>query len=203
MLVVVGGHSRNIGKTSVAAGLIRSLRDLHWAAVKITQYGHGVCAHEGNACGCEAELDHPFALTEEYAPGNADSERFLAAGAERSFWLRTRSGELSRARTVIDKLLAQNRNVMIESNSVVELVEPDLFLMVLDFACSDFKPSSRRMLHRADALLVVAHGLDEPRWPDIDHGLCSHKIQFCVDPPDYVTPAVAAFVREKLTASAV
>ena len=27
MLVVVGGHSRNIGKTSVAAGLIRRLRD--------------------------------------------------------------------------------------------------------------------------------------------------------------------------------
>ena len=27
MLVVVGGHSRNIGKTSVVAGLIRKLRD--------------------------------------------------------------------------------------------------------------------------------------------------------------------------------
>ena len=27
MLVVVGGHSRNIGKTSVVAGLIRRLRD--------------------------------------------------------------------------------------------------------------------------------------------------------------------------------
>jgi len=203
MLVVVGGHSRNIGKTSVAAGLIRSLRDLHWTAVKITQYGHGVCSHEGEACGCETELDHPFALTEEYAPGNADSERFLAAGAERSFWLRTRTGELSRASAVIHKLLAQNRNVIIESNSVVELVEPDLFLMVLDFACSDFKPSSRRMLPRADALLVARHGFDEPCWPDVDHSLWEGKTRFCIEPPDYVTPAVAAFVREKLTASAV
>ena len=203
MLVVVGGHSRNIGKTSVAAGLIRSLRDMHWTAVKITQYGHGVCAHEGDACGCETELDHPFALTEEYGPGNADSERFLAAGAERSFWLRTRTGELAGATAVIHKLLAQNRNVMIESNSVVELVEPDLFLMVVDFACSDFKLSSRRMLHRADALVVISHGLDEPCWPDIDGRLWKDKLQFCVDPPDYVTPAVAAFVREKLAASAV
>ena len=55
MLVVVGGHSRNIGKTSVVAGLIRKLRDRRWTAVKITQYGHGVCAsHIGAvACGCE------------------------------------------------------------------------------------------------------------------------------------------------------
>ena len=47
MLVVVGGHSRNIGKTSVVAGLIRKLRDRKWTAVKITQYGHGVCSHHG------------------------------------------------------------------------------------------------------------------------------------------------------------
>ena len=44
MLIVVGGHSRNIGKTS------RGRRtDLHAAAMgmdraKITQYGHGVCS---------------------------------------------------------------------------------------------------------------------------------------------------------------
>ena len=52
MLVVVGGHSRNIGKTSVVAGLIRRLRDRKWTAVKITQYGHGVCSNEGKSCGC-------------------------------------------------------------------------------------------------------------------------------------------------------
>jgi len=41
-LVVVGGHSRNVGKTSVVAGLIAALQELDWTAVKITQYGHGV-----------------------------------------------------------------------------------------------------------------------------------------------------------------
>ena len=95
MLVVVGGHSRNIGKTSVAAGLIRHLRDRRWAALKITQYGLGVCSHHGEACGCETEPDHPFALSEEYEPSGTDSGRFLAAGAERSFWLRTPAGQLS------------------------------------------------------------------------------------------------------------
>ena len=84
MLVVVGGHSRNIGKTSVVAGLIRRLRDRKWTAVKITQYGHGVCSNEGKSCECSTEPEHPFAISEEYEPGRTDSGRFLAAGAERS-----------------------------------------------------------------------------------------------------------------------
>jgi hypothetical protein len=201
MLVVVGGHTRNIGKTSVVAGLISRLRDLKWTAVKITQYGHGVCSHEGQQCGCETELEHPYALTEEYAPGDADSERFLAAGAERSFWLRTQIGELPRASGVIRKLVEQNANVIMESNSVVELVEPDVFLMVLDFSCRDFKASSLRMLDRADALVVVKRGLDNPLWSDVDRHLWQNKPQFQVDPPNYVTPAVATFVREKLASA--
>src|ERR1700722_6283324 len=129
MLIVVGGHSRNIGKTSVAAGLIRALPEVRWTAVKITQYGHGVCSNHGKTCGCEADADHPFALSEEYEPSQTDSGRFLGAGAERAFWLRTRAGELSAAAAPLRKLLAQSENVIAESNSVLELVKPDLFLM--------------------------------------------------------------------------
>ena len=131
MLVVVGGHSRNIGKTSVVAGLIRKLRGMHWTAVKITQYGHGVCSNRNEACGCEAEPEHPFALSEEYEPNGTDSGRFLAAGAERSFWLRAPSGELARAAATLHKILDQSGNVIVESNSVMELVQPNVFLMLL------------------------------------------------------------------------
>ena len=58
MLVVVGGHSRNIGKTSVTAGLIRKLRDRQWTALKITQYGNSICAKDAcGQCGCEPGAD--------------------------------------------------------------------------------------------------------------------------------------------------
>jgi hypothetical protein len=194
MLVVVGGHSRNIGKTSVVAGLIRRLRDRKWTAVKITQYGHGVCSNEGKACGCEAEPDHPFALSEEYETGKTDSGRFLAAGAERSFWLRTPSGELSRAAGTVEKILRQSENVIVESNSVVELVRPDVFLMLLDFSCEDFKASSMRFLDRADAFLVVDRGINAPLWADVARGMWDGKPQFLIKPPRYVTAEVADFV---------
>jgi len=201
MLVVVGGHSRNIGKTSVAAGLIRKLRDRRWTAVKITQYGNGGCAHDGGSCGCEASPGEPFALTEEYQPGKSDSGRFLAAGAERSFWLRAPAGELARAAGTIRKILAQSANVMVESNSVVELVQPDVFLMLLDFSCEDFKPSSMRFLDRADAFVVIDRGINVPLWQDIACGMWDGKPQFVVKPPTYVTPALADFVRSKLPAA--
>jgi hypothetical protein len=202
MLVVVGGHSRNIGKTSVVAGLIRKLRYRKWTAVKITQYGHGVCSHVGEACGCETELDHPFAISEEYEPSTTDSGRFLASGAVRSFWLRTPMGGLAEANATLRKILDQNENVIIESNSVLELVQPDLFLMVLDFSCQDFKPSSLRFMDRADAFLVVDRGINGPLWDDVSRGLWDQKPQFLVKPPSYVTTAVCDFVRSRLSPAA-
>ena len=89
-LVVVGGHSRNVGKTSVVAGLIAALPERDWTAVKITQYGHGVCSVNGESCGCAVD-EHTFALTEERdRAGKGDTSRFLAAGARRSLWVRTK-----------------------------------------------------------------------------------------------------------------
>src|SRR5580698_2068550 len=49
-IVVIGGHSRSVGKTSVVAGLIAALPAYHWTALKITQYGHGVCSLNGESC---------------------------------------------------------------------------------------------------------------------------------------------------------
>ena len=199
MLVVVGGHSRNIGKTSLVAGIIRRLRDRRWVAVKITQYGNGVCEHhEGDAkCGCEPESGEPFALSEEYEANQTDTGRFVAAGAERSFWLRAPAGELPRAADTVRKILRQGENVIVESNSVVELVQPDLFLMLLDFSCEDFKPSSLRFLDRADAFVVVDRGINAPLWADVARGMWDTKPQFLVTPPKYASAEVVEFVRSR------
>jgi len=202
MLVVVGGHSRNIGKTSVVAGLIRKLRGHKWTAVKITLYGNGVCAHDGGACGCEPAGGEAYELTEEYQPNETDSGRYLAAGAERSFWLRAPAGELARAAGTIRKMIAGSGNVIVESNSILELVNPDVFLMLLDFSCEDFKPSSLRFMDRADAFVVVDQGINVPLWEEVARGVWDGKPQFLVKPPVYVTAAVAEFVRGKLSGSA-
>ena len=201
MLVAVGGHSRDIGKTSVVAGLICALPEWPWIAMKITQYGHDVCSAEGKTCGCEpANPDHPYALDEEVAPTATDTGRFLAAGAQRSFWLRTAAGRLGQGAPVIEKILRSGANLIVESNSILEFFPPDLYLVVMDFSREDFKPSSLRFLDRADACIIVDSGINVPVWKEVSRGLWDSKPQFVVKPPYYVTAAMASFVRSRLGA---
>ena len=48
-LIVIGGHSRNIGKTSVVCGIISAMPDKCWTAIKITPHPHGETASQGLA----------------------------------------------------------------------------------------------------------------------------------------------------------
>ena len=114
----------------------------NWTAVKVTQHGHG-------------EPDRPYVLDEELEPGDSDSGRYLRAGARRAFWLRTPPGCLGDAIPALRGILAAGAHTLVESNSILEFFDPDLYLVVLDFACKDFKPSTLRYLDRADALVVI------------------------------------------------
>ena len=202
-IVVVGGHSRNIGKTSVVAGLIRALREMRWTAFKVTQFGHGVCTANGEPCDCETD-EHLVAVSEERnADSGTDSSRYLAAGAERSFWVRTRQGNLSAAMTRVRKELQAAElaggNAIIESNSVMRFLRPDLYLTVLDQGTADFKDSARLFLDRADALLLRSSGLAlKPNWDGVSGKLVAGKPEFVIAPPEYMTAELVDFVRERL-----
>jgi hypothetical protein len=79
-LVMIGGHTRNIGKTSVVEGIIRATADLNWTAVKVTQFGHGVCTGHCESCSCADNVDQ-FSITEEIDDiSGSDTARFLSGG---------------------------------------------------------------------------------------------------------------------------
>lgn len=197
-LVIVGGHSRNIGKTSVMAELIRSLPKLGWTAAKITQYGHGICSRDGEPCGCEPS-EHPFELSEEKdARGGGDTSRFLAAGARRSLWARVRQGQLATALPLLLEALTHEEYVIMESNSILGFIQPDVYLFVLDSSRHDFKTSARDFLERADALVPVGSHFDAQTWPDLDAALFQNKPVFPVEAGNYSNPELTEFVRGKL-----
>src|SRR4051812_28402195 len=113
-LIVVGGHSRNVGKTSVVAGLIAALPQFHWTALKVTQYGHNMCSANGEPCDC-ATADHSIAISEERdRSGESDTSRFLVAGADHVYWVRTRTGELAPAMPRIRQIIESTANVILE-----------------------------------------------------------------------------------------
>jgi hypothetical protein len=195
MLVVVGGHSRNIGKTSVVCGIVRGLPEFRWTAVKITQYGHGVCTHAGEPCEC-ADPRHPVALSEERGDDpTTDSGRFLAAGAARAFWLRTPAGRLGEALPRLRSLLEPGTHAIVESNSLLQFLRPDLCLMVMDGAQPDFKLTSRRFLDRADAVVVTSGA--HLSWQDVPSSLFQNKRRFEAFAPSYKSDALVACIRRR------
>jgi hypothetical protein len=161
-VIVVGGHTRSIGKTQLVCDLIRAFPRTNWIAGKITQYGHGVCAQNGENCDCAPD-DHTSALDWELrADTGTDSARFLAAGARRSFWLRTKQGFLAEGLPLLRSALGESTgeasgdlpHLIVESNSLLQFLKPSLYLAVIDPAKEDFKDSARTALDRADALVL-------------------------------------------------
>jgi len=161
-VIVVGGHTRSIGKTQLVCDVISAFPKTNWIAGKITQYGHGVCAQNGNNCDCAPD-EHVCAIEWEAHPqSGTDSARFLAAGAKRSFWLRTKQGFLAEGLPLMRDALRQTLSeagqdsppLILESNSLLQFLKPTLYFAVIAPAREDFKDSARIALDRADALVL-------------------------------------------------
>jgi hypothetical protein len=191
--IVIGGHSRSVGKTSVVAGLIAGLRECDWTAVKITQYGHGVCSANGEACDCATD-DHSWAISEEKdRSGESDTSRFLLAGASRALWVRTEQGRLAEAMPALRRRIEAARNVIVESNSVLKFMRPDLYMTVLDPATEDFKKSAQEFMDRAGA--VILHDRAEAAWHGVSLKPVAGRPLFRISAPGYVTAEIVEFVR--------
>ncbi len=198
-LIVIGGHSRSLGKTSVVAGLIAALPEYNWTAFKITQYGHGICSRNGEACHC-ANDDHSWAISEEHdRSGESDSSRFLAAGAVRAWWVRTEQGRLAEAMPAIRRMLQESENAILESNSILKFLRPDLYLTVLDPATADFKKSAQEFLDRSDAVILHDRPAVVSPWRDTSLKPVADRPMFCISPPQYVTSQMVEYVRLRLT----
>ena len=67
-----------------------------------------------------------------------DTQRYLSAGAAQA--------------SIVRELppLPEDRNIVIESNSVLDVVTPDLFVFVADAANEEWKESALRVAGRAD-----------------------------------------------------
>jgi len=178
-LIVVGGHTRSIGKTQLVCDIVAAFPNVEWVAGKITQYGHGVCAQNGEDCDCAPD-EHICAIDwETERDSGTDSARFLKAGAAKSFWLRTKQGFLAEGLPLLRGALAETedtrdnsanpprpRALIVESNSLMQFLKPSLYFAVIDPRKEDFKESAQLALDRAHALVLRGEvGADAPPAP--------------------------------------
>lgn len=186
-VIVIGGHTRSIGKTQLVCDVIAAFPNANWIAGKITQYGHGVCAQNGENCDC-APSEHVCALDWElHADAGTDSSRFLGAGARRSFWLRTKQGFLAEGLPLLRAAINEAQTasygelptLILESNSLLQFLKPSLYFAVVDPSKEDFKESARAALDRADALVLrgtqEAFSAGTPAWTQLPSRLLHEK----------------------------
>lgn len=216
-VIVVGGHTRSIGKTQLVCDLLRALQETNWIAGKITQYGHGVCARNGEDCDC-APAEHAAALDWEIRnDSGTDTARFLAAGAKRALWLRTKQGFLAEGLPLLRAALReaaqpaddQPGHLLLESNSLLQFCKPTLYLSVLAPELQDFKDSAQLVLDRADAFILrstLNAGAESPRggmapWNNVSGRLIRAKPCFGQSLGDPLPGPLVDFVRERLGGS--
>jgi hypothetical protein len=214
-LVVVGGHTRSIGKTQLVCDVIAAFPEAQWIAGKITQYGHGVCAQNGENCDCAPD-EHICAISwENRADTGTDSARFLAAGARRSFWLRTKQGFLAEGMPLLRDALAKTEineigettNVILESNTLLQFLKPSLYLMVVHPGKQDFKESAQLQIARASAFVLREQlpegthgGENKPAWTGVPLQWLRAKPQFLQREGEPLPSGLARTVREMLGA---
>jgi hypothetical protein len=213
-VIVVGGHTRSIGKTQLVCDLIAALPQENWIAGKITQYGHGVCAQNGENCDCAPD-EHVYAISWEKRASDTDSGRFLAAGASRSFWLRTKQGFLAEGMPLLRKALhdagddghgstGSTGHLILESNTLLQFLKPSLYLVVLDSSKGDFKESARLQLDRASAFVLrrplrAASGTSV--WAGLPLQLVRSKPQFLQREGEALPDGLLTHVRDTIRAA--
>jgi len=191
--VVVGGHARNVGKTSVAAGLIRALGKYPWTAVKISSHRHAnipVSPHKDGSCFYEI-------YEETNRAGESDTSRFLAAGACRSLWVRIEENHAEAGMSQLLPVLQSCPYVLIESNRVLSVMRPDLYLMVVRYNTGEFKDSAKMSLKQADAVVAVNPDFLPPPWEGVSD-ILSGIPQFVTPDPQILPAELIGFIKARL-----
>jgi hypothetical protein len=212
-VIVVGGHTRGIGKTQLVCDVIAAFPDANWIAGKITQYGHGVCARNGENCDCAPD-EHICAINwEKHSESGTDSARFLAAGAQRSFWLRTKQGFLAEGMPLLRSALSEVQagakgepcNLILESNTLLQFLRPSLYLMVVHPARADFKDSAQLQIDRASAFVfreflpgAAGSGSFPAAWSTIPLQVFRNKPQFLQREGETLPAGLTDIVRSTL-----
>jgi hypothetical protein len=112
--------------------------------------------------------------------------------------VRTEQGRLEEALPAIQRKIAAAENVIIESNSILRFMDPDVYITVLDPSTEDFKTSAQKYLSRADAVVLHQNGNLTPQWKEVTAEMVEGRPVFRIAPPAYVTSALVGFVANRL-----
>jgi len=157
-ILMIGSAGRKTGKTELACALIKKFskdRDITGIKVTAIEERDGQCPRGGQGCGVCSSLNGNFYITEETdRSSDKDTARLLTAGASRVFWLRVMKTHLEEGLAALLDIIGADAVSICESNSLRQVVEPGLFLMVQGANQEVPKSSARVVMRYADRIVI-------------------------------------------------
>ena len=141
-MIIVGSTAKNAGKTTLASKIIAKYShrcDVY--AIKIS------ISEEGDIS------DEKFEIMEEKNPNiGKDTSKFLAAGAKKSFLIRSTEKSILKAFDKVIKNIPKNSIIVCESTVLAKYISPALFILI---KCenSNIKPIAKQVERYADIIL--------------------------------------------------
>ena len=149
LLIGIGASHSGAGKTTLASHILRyfflhpspvmSRRPLRWGAIKYTR----------TASFPEIIVDRTV-LREE----GKDTGRLLAAGAADVVWVRSGAVGLAEALAAAVARLSHLDLILIEGNSAIEFLKPDIVIFIFGKERARWKPHIDRLAARADIIIA-------------------------------------------------
>jgi len=178
LIIGIGGSHSGAGKTTAAAALLRCLstKEQKFRSLKRQNSGtkkESFCTSElpnfrthapmGHGWGAikytktaiyTSIIDDPETLTQE----SKDTARLINAGAEKVLWVQSPPEELKEVLPMAVDRLSNLRGIIVEGNSAIEFLKPDIVIFVSGRHGGTLKKSAERVLETADIILFQ----DEP-----------------------------------------
>ena len=146
--IVVGGQTKDIGKTTLVCNIIAGFAQFSWTAIKITTH-----THKPPHCELLNQSEGGSIWRETSRGDDSDTARFLGAGAKEAYLIESPVERLGSACDWLLNRSDRQNHVIVESSSAGEFLSPDLFLILIDAGAAKFKKSALDRLRRADAFV--------------------------------------------------
>lgn len=167
-IIGIGGSHSGAGKTTAAEALLKHLTKIANVPVNSdsaskekltlktytdTESKWGAIKYTKTAIYASI-IDDPETLTQE----SKDTARLINAGAEKVLWVQSPPEELKEVLPMAVDRLSNLRGIIVEGNSAIEFLKPDIVIFVSGRHGGALKKSAERVLETADIILYQ----DEP-----------------------------------------
>jgi LAO/AO transport system kinase len=147
-LIGIGGAYSGAGKTTIAVAILKYLKT-HPPIYPFTHSPKIGAIKYTKTAFYSSIIDDKTILSQE----DKDTNRLLDAGAEEVLWVQSPANELNEVLPIAIDRLSHLDGIIIEGNSAIEFLKPDIVVFIADVSKENIKTSAWRIQKQADIVI--------------------------------------------------